>query len=100
MTAVTDLSFGSHSVTSDFSPPPHTHTHTLEDQVPCWFAVYGAEPLLLAPRKGSLVSREASSWMELLCSSPESFDPVALHPPNQPCQPGEGGGGGGPAAAA
>lgn len=89
MTAVTDLRFGSHSVTSDFSQPPshestHTQTHTLYNQVPCWFAVYDTEPPPPQKKKNSPWSapphwgdrREASSWMELLCSSPEGFDPL------------------------
>lgn len=105
MTAVTDLRFGSHSVTSDFSQPPshestHTQTHTLYNQVPCWFAVYDTEPPPQKKKKQSLVSTPSLRWQEGSVQLDGTFVflswglwSFALHLPNQrlPCQPGEGG---------
>lgn len=73
-------------------PLPHKKTKTKNaytryiNLAPCWFVVYDTNPRphlrttpwSSPPPRGD--RREASSWMELLCFSPEGFDPLPFVP--------------------
>lgn len=81
----------SHLTLANPLPHKHTYTHMLYNQMPCWFAVYDTKPhppLEMAPWSAPPHwgdRREASSWMELLCSSPEGFDPLPFIPQISAC---------------